>query len=72
MKLGRAWTLMAASLLGASLLLSPLAYAEEGTQGSTMTEGHPHKAATKTTHTKKHKTTKKGTTTTEKTPEKTQ
>ena len=71
MKLGRAWTLMAASLLGASLLLSPLAYAaEEGTQGSTMMEGH--KAATKTTHTKKHKTTKKGTTTTEKTPEKTQ
>jgi len=72
MKLGRAWTLMAAGLLGVSLLLSPLAYAEEGTQGSTtMTEGHHHKAATKTTHGKKHKA-KKGTTTTEKTPEKTQ
>ncbi len=72
MKLGRAWTLMAAGLVGASLLLSPLAYAEEGTQGSTtMTEGHHRKAATKTTHGKKHKA-KKGTTTTEKTPEKTQ
>jgi len=62
---------MAAGLLGASLLLSPLAYAEEGTQGSTMTEGQSHKTATKTTHTKKHKA-KKGTTTTAKTPEKTQ
>jgi len=63
---------MAAGLVGASLLLSPLAYAEEGTQGSTtMTEGHHRKAATKTTHGKKHKA-KKGTTTTEKTPEKTQ
>jgi len=72
MKLGRAWTLTAAGLLGISLLLSPLAYAEEGTQGSTtMTEGHHRKAATKTTHGKKHKA-KKGTTTTEKTPEKTQ
>ncbi len=71
MKPGRAWTLMAAGFLGASLLLSPLAYAEEGTQGSTITEGHHHKAGTKTTHTKKHKA-KKGTTTTEKTPEKTQ
>ena len=59
MKLGRAWTLMAAGLIGASLLLSPLAYAEEGTQGSTMTEGH--KAATKGTKGKKH-TTKKETT----------
>jgi hypothetical protein len=62
---------MAAGLFGASLLLSPLTYAEEGTQGSTMTEGHHHKAGTKTTHAKKHKA-KKGTTTTEKTPEKAQ
>jgi len=62
---------MAAGFLGASLLLSPLAYAEEGTQGSTMTEGHHHKVGKKTTHAKKHKA-KKGTTTTEKTPEKTQ
>ncbi len=72
MKLGRAWTLMAASLLGASLLLSPLAYAaEEGTQGSTMMEGH--KAATKGTKGKKHSH-KKGTAKkkTEKTTEKTE
>ena len=71
MKLGRAWTLMAAGVLGASLLLSPLAYAEEGTQGSTMTEGH--KTTTKATKGKKH-TTKKGTTKkkTETTTEKTQ
>jgi hypothetical protein len=62
---------MVAGLLGASLLLSPLAYAaEEGTQGSTMTEGH--KTATKGT--KKKHTAKKGTTKkkTEKTPEKTE
>ena len=71
MKLGRAWTLMATGLLGVSLLLSPLAYAEEGTQGSAMTEGH--KAATKATKGKKHRA-KKGTTKTktEKTSEKTE
>ena len=69
MKQGRFWTLMAAGLVSAGLLLSPLAYAaDEGTQGSTMTEGH--KASTKTHKGKKHKTgTKKKTdkTTTEKT-----
>ena len=71
MKLGRAWTLMAAGLVGASLLLSPLAYAEEGTQGSAMTEGH--KGAMKVTKGKKH-TAKKGTAKkkTEKAPEKTE
>jgi len=70
MKLGRVWTLVAAGLVGASLLLSPLAYAQEGTQGSTMSDSQ--KAPTKTHHsTHKHKSgTKKKTTTT--TPEKTQ
>jgi len=71
MKLGRFWTLMAAGLIGASLLLSPLAYAQEGTQGSTTMEGS--KAPTKAHKGKKHHKTgtsskkKTGTTTPEKT-----
>jgi len=62
MKLGRAWTLMAAGLLGVSLLLSPLAYAEEGTQGSAMTEGHKgamKEGKAKKKHAKKHATKKR-------------
>ena len=59
MKISRMWTLVAAGLLGASLVLSPLAYAEEGSQGSSTTEGH--KEATKGAKGKKH-TTKKVTT----------
>ena len=70
MKLGRFWTLMAAGLIGASLLLSPLAYAQEGTQGGPTMEGQ--KASTKAHKGKKHKpgTPKKRTGTT--TPEKTE
>jgi hypothetical protein len=63
MKLGRVGTLVAAGLVGASLLLSPLAYAEEGTQGSSMSDSQ--KAPTKTHKAKKHKSgAKKKTTTT--------
>ena len=70
MKQGRLWTFMAAGLVSAGLLLSPLAYAaDEGTQGSTMSEGH--KTQTKEHKGKKHKSgAKKKTTTT--TPEKTE
>lgn len=33
----RVWTLMAVGIIGASLALAPMTYAEEGTQGSNAT-----------------------------------